>query len=534
MTQGQAEAVNLHAWPCVVCAAENPYWDGSSRVSAPMQGYALLLSAVPNGPGRVLDTSVGGARLAAVPPAALTGTQVASAVHLADPVEPNTVLTHLRTAAAAPGPLVVYVLGQVMADRRQHAPHVALARTTAHTIRYTGLPWSWLAHELRGLGPDRLTVFADLVAADPAAWHAVTAEPDAFVGDLPLYGVLAPPPARRTHAVPHYTYALCDLLRSGDPAGPPDRLHQLALARAGLGAGGELLLHGGPAAGRVAAPPARLPTTAPTAPTAVRRPEPERVPPTPAPIAPEPEPGAAAGPAGPTPRAESTAAGREATGPEPAAVPEPPPPAPEAAAAGPAPEDAGPEDDEPGPAGPEDVLPDTTTEPETSEPEGEPGAPEVPAVPPMPAHPPAPAGGVPRSDPHAAIRDAARAGRFGEANEIVNICEQTAMRARGQMSDDAVHWREVRADLAMLADDRPAACALWMGVAEAYLAGGREAEEKPVVDAVDRAHFCWGRIDDRATALRLADRLVALRTAVPGRQPGAAEKLRLRLAALSA
>ena len=118
-------------------------------------GYALLISAAPVSRYRVVDAAGALHQLAAVPPATLLGTATASVVQLTDPVEPNTVLTHLRTAAAAPGPLVIYVAGQLTADRRQHLPHLALARTSPVTVRYTALPWHWLAHELRGRAPEK-------------------------------------------------------------------------------------------------------------------------------------------------------------------------------------------------------------------------------------------------------------------------------------------------------------------------------------------------------------------------------------------
>ena len=74
---------------------------GASTTSGP--GYALLLAG-PAGKQRLMDAAAALSQLAAVPPAALLGTPGgASVVQLVDPADPQTVLTHLRTAAAAPG-----------------------------------------------------------------------------------------------------------------------------------------------------------------------------------------------------------------------------------------------------------------------------------------------------------------------------------------------------------------------------------------------------------------------------------------------
>ena len=78
---------------------------GAARTRGP--GYALLLAAGPMGKQRLMDAAAALPQLAAVPPAALLGTPGgASVVQLVDPSDPQTVLTHLRTAAAHPGPAV--------------------------------------------------------------------------------------------------------------------------------------------------------------------------------------------------------------------------------------------------------------------------------------------------------------------------------------------------------------------------------------------------------------------------------------------
>ncbi|NEC53490.1 hypothetical protein G3I18_33830, partial [Actinospica acidiphila] len=104
-----------------------------------MPGTVLLLAASPLGRGRLVDAASVLPVLAAVPPSVLSGADTANVVELADPLEPQAVLTRLRAAAAAPGPLTVYVAGELRLDRRQRLPHLALARTTPATVRYTAL-----------------------------------------------------------------------------------------------------------------------------------------------------------------------------------------------------------------------------------------------------------------------------------------------------------------------------------------------------------------------------------------------------------
>lgn len=136
-------------------------------------GTALLLAASPVGKGCLVDAASVLPVLAAVSPAVLSGADTANVVELADPLEPQAVLTRLRAAAVAPGPLTVFLTGQLQLDRKQHLPHLALARTTPATIRYTGFPWHWFAEELRLRAPGTTTLFLDL-HADAAAWQYVT------------------------------------------------------------------------------------------------------------------------------------------------------------------------------------------------------------------------------------------------------------------------------------------------------------------------------------------------------------------------
>ncbi|MFB6837972.1 hypothetical protein [Streptomyces sp. NPDC056361] len=349
-------------------------------------GTALLLAAAPAGRGRAMDAASVLPALAAVPPGVLTGTTTATVVELADPLDPQTVLTRLRAAAASPGPLVVCLAGQLHLDRRQELPHLALARTTPATLRYTALPWHWLAGELGVRRPGTTTVVADLVA-DPDVWQRLTAVPELLhLGPGPLlYGRVTPAPRRGEPATPDYLRAWAELWRSG----------------------------------------ARLPHA--------------------------------------TLHAEAAAGTAPATAESRFLAPAPPPAA---------------------------VVPD---------------------------------------DPHPAILAAAMAGRHGEAAAVAAAWEHEALRRHGPHSPEAVHWTEVRADLARLAGEPARSCELWLAAAEARLALRQRPDDPDVEGAVDRAHHQWEQITDPARARALGPTLVTLRHRVPGRQPGALAALTRRM-----
>ncbi|MFF7097084.1 hypothetical protein ACFY9A_32505 [Streptomyces rubradiris] len=376
-----------------------------------MPGTVLLLAASPVGRGRLVDAAGVLPVLAAVAPAVLSGADTANVVELADPLEPQAVLTRLRAAAAAPGPLTVYLTGQLHLDRRQHRPHLALARTTAATVRYTALPWHWIREELRLRSAADTALVVDL-HADAETWKHITERGLDCGPYTAVYGRVAPP-ARRGLAEPAYMKTVATLLRSGHRP-PLDTLHEQALSRIPEETRGNLLLaHPG---------------------------------------------GRAAGPAAPPPPAGL-------------AVP---------LGAGPA--------DRP-PVGP---------------------------------------------DPHAAISAAVQGGLHGEADGLAARYEEAAVRAYGAGSEEALHWREVRADLAMFAGDPARSCRAWLAVAEARLAAGQAVDAPAVEAAVDRAHHQWGRIEDSARARELGAALAELRLRVPGRRRGALENIQRQLGRLQA
>lgn len=135
----------------------------------------------------------------------------------------------------------------------------------------------------------------------------------------------------------------------------------------------------------------------------------------------------------------------------------------------------------------------------------------------------------PVHDPHPAILSAARAGRHTEAAAAAAAWESEAMRSYGPGSAQALHWLEVRADLAHLAGDAGRSCELWLMAAGARLQSGQPEDDAEVEAAVDRAHHEWGQIPDPARVRTLAPDLVGLRRRVPGRQRGALQLLQQRL-----
>lgn len=354
-----------------------------------MPGTVLLLAASPVGKGCLVDAASVLPVLAAVSPAVLSGTDTANVVELADPLEPQAVLTRLRAAATASGPLTMFVTGQLQLDRRQRLPHLALARTTPATVRYTAFPWHWIAEELRLRPPGSTALLVDL-HADAETWEHLATSPLTIGAGVGLYGRIAPPPPRRTVASPAYMKAVATILRSGRRPELP-LLHEQSLAR--------VAAEGGAQAGIVLAADARIP--------------------------------------------------------------------------------------------------------------------QVP-------------------DPHAAITAAAQAGRHDEAAALAARWEQEAVRTRGAASEEALHWAEVRADLAMLAGDPVGSCRIWLAIAGHRLEAGQSSDTPAVESAVDRAHHQWGQIDDYARAVELGSALAELRLRVPGRRQGALDHVQRHLSRLQA
>ncbi|MET9800212.1 hypothetical protein [Streptomyces sp. NPDC006368] len=373
-----------------------------------LAGTALVLAAAPVGKGRLIDAVSVLPALAAVPPPALTGTAAATLVELADPLDPQAVLTRLRAVVASPGPLALYITGQLHLDHKQRRPHLALARTTPATLRYAALPWHWITGELKLRRPGTTTVVVDLVA-DTEVWQQMTADryPLALGPGVSLYGRVAPPPGRRTVVTPDYLSACTAIWRSGARPTLAD-LHARAAAQ--VATDGSLLF--------------------------------------------------AVGPPSPT-------------------VPAVPPQA------------------------------------TADRPVGAPGRSAAEAV--------------PAPDPLQGILDAAAAGRHRDAAAAAEAWEQQALRTYGPGSPQAIHWLEVRADLARLGGDPARSCELWVAAAHSRLERQQAPDDPDVEGAVDRAHHQWDQLRDARAARALAPALIALRRRVPGRQRGALQLLQRRL-----
>jgi hypothetical protein len=137
-------------------------------------------------------------------------------------------------------------------------------------------------------------------------------------------------------------------------------------------------------------------------------------------------------------------------------------------------------------------------------------------------------------DPHEQISALSRAGRHQEAVALAVAAEQRVVQTLGADTFAAVHWVEVRAFLASVAQDPGASCLLWLQAAQTRLDTLQQAPDAHDVEtAVDRAHHLWDRIRDAAQARALAPQLVALRRRVPGRQRGALEAVQKKVERLN-
>ncbi|MEB3966562.1 hypothetical protein OKJ48_40985 [Streptomyces kunmingensis] len=560
---------------------------GTYEAHSTEPGTALLLAAAPAGKGCLIDAAAVLPTLAAVPPSALTGTSAATVVELADPLDPQAVLTRIRTAAALPGPLHLYVTGQLHLDHRQRLLHFALARTTPSTLRYTALPWHWLTGELALRRPHTTTVVLDLVT-DAAAWQHVRDGGLGLGHGVRLYGRVCPPPPRRTVLTPAYLRACADIWRSGERptraalhdaaslhTGPPNALFlaqdtqyppstpvqgPVGGAPTGQVPVGEMPVGQAPVGQAPVVQPRAASTQPGPAQAQPARPQAQPAPAVQASAAPAQAQSAyaqaAQAPAVPAQTGGSQAAPAQAA-PVQAAPVQPAPGRPARPQAAHAPAQPGyaqaaPAQAVQAPSVNAQVAPAPTS---ASQPTPAPAAPAQAPAQAAPAQPARTAPhrtvsprAVPRpaprttaaarpadgGDPHPALLAAAQAGRHGEASAIAAMWESEALRTHGAGSPQAIHWLEVRADLARLAQDPPRSCELWTAVAQARLARGEARTDEDVEAAVDRAHHQWEQVADPARARSQAGALRELRRQVPGRRPGALEAIQHRLEALGA
>ncbi|MFB6569464.1 hypothetical protein [Streptomyces noursei] len=537
------------------------------------RGHVLLIAGARATHRRTVQVipSANLAALTAVPvPVLLGSTRPADLVHLDGAPDQNTMLIRLRTAAAASGPLLVYLAGQLTVDRKNHRLHLAAAGSSPATTRYTALPWEWVHNELRQRrGPT--TVLVDM-AADKGAWTVLHE-----LGGLPevnaeVYGVITPPGLSGTaDGISVYTQHVIDLLRSQPDRPSNPRLHALAASAAPLPPGTLVL----PNTAESAAPyPHDTAETQPKAPIkrllsgdrallpTLRRRDPE---PVPTPVDPDPFPPLATSvPYESRHHADEQSHGRQepwqaAPGPFPGTAapgqfPGQPPgpfmeqaahPAPLPPAAGPAPvpaQSAAPVPTAAFLAGP--ALPAAPEHPYASptpaEQQPAPHAPPPPAAQPAPPSPPAlpqqlapaappsaPAPAAPAEpspapttapDPRPLIWQAAQAGRHDQAAEMAASWEQQALQRYGYDSPQATQWAEIRADLARIAGRWPLATQLWVAAARTRLAH-QSSDSAEVLNAARGAHYCWNQIADTEQAIENGPELINLLRQLPALDP---------------
>ncbi|MGW7648278.1 hypothetical protein [Streptomyces bobili] len=143
-----------------------------------------------------------------------------------------------------------------------------------------------------------------------------------------------------------------------------------------------------------------------------------------------------------------------------------------------------------------------------------------------------PAGELDHPDPHAAIIAAAHNGRYEQAAAAAAIWEKAALRSHGPGSAPAIHWLEVRAELAHLGGEPALSCRLWLAAARVRLDVGQNPSDPDVVAAVDRAQHQFHQIPPTGEAWQLAAEVLRLRQHVPSGQNRVLESLEARVAQL--
>ncbi|MYT31390.1 MULTISPECIES: hypothetical protein [unclassified Streptomyces] len=532
------------------------------------RGHVLLIAGARATHRRTVQVipSANLAALTAVPvPVLLGSTLPADFVHLDGARDQNTMLIRLRTAAAASGPLLVYLAGLLTVDRKNHRLHLASPGSTAGTTRYTALPWEWVQNELRRR-PGPTTVLVDM-AADKAAWSVLHERGGLPEVNAEVYGVITPPGLSGTaDGISVYTQHLIDVLRSRPERPENARLHTLTVAAAAIPPGTLVLPNTPRAEGPCPPDTAETQPKAPIKrllsgdraflPTLRRRESASAPAPASAPAefdAYPPFPPAATSneaqphvgdhpwyqerqPAAPSPfpvpAPQQPAALPPASAPAPAPAPaplSPPPagsPAPSTSPAPASPPLASPQRQPvPDPLLPETPAAQPTPPPQpalpqqsTSTPTPAPASP--PLSPPPPASPatPAPPSPTPAPDPKPLIWQAAQAGRHDQAAEMAAAWEQQALQRYGYDSPQATEWAEIRADLARIAGRWPLATQLWVAAARTRLAH-QPPDSAEVLNAARGAHYCWNQITDPDQAIENGPELINLLRQLPALDP---------------
>ncbi|MBO8196115.1 hypothetical protein ITI46_31395 [Streptomyces oryzae] len=471
-------------------------------------------------------------------------------VELVGPVDPQMVLARVRLVAGVSGQLLVVIVGELRKDPKKGGLHVGLGAPGQHSavVRYSGLPWEWLIGELAIRHPGMTTVLLD-VATETDTWEAIQARGLPEAPGVGIFGRVVRHSGEskwrrrrggKAPVEPAYLQECVRLWRAGGRMPFPE-LHERAAAVSGSTEHEQALFVATATATAFPAPAAHQPPGVDEAPTAYQPPVANHI--------------QAGGqgqahaqgqvqfpdqlqaqgqaPTADTPNGSQSAPfpvapngwehhsrpdlpaewQREDSHTLPVTEPVEQQPADLAQAA---PEDAG-------------VAQQSAAQPPVAHPaaasSAQPAPPAQPAAARSATAPP-PAAGTPAvrpaaEDPHETILAAARAGRHQEAETLAASWQDAAERTEGPGSEGALHWLEVRADLARLAGAPARSCELWLLVARGRLELGEAESALEVEGAVDRAHHQWQCLEDDDMARELAPELVLLRRRVPGRQPGA-------------
>ncbi|MFD9714412.1 hypothetical protein ACFWBR_41325 [Streptomyces sp. NPDC060006] len=465
------------------------------------------------------------AALSVVPvPVLLNSTLPADLVHLDGVNDQNTLLLRLRTAAATPGPLLVYLSGRLTVDRKGHRFHLASTGTSTSNTRYTALPWEWLHNELRGRPAGWTTLLLDLVA-DKGAWAELRELGSMPAVNADTYGTISPPGFPGADGASPYTRQLVEQLRRNPDRPSAPRLHALTVAAAGIPPGALVL----PAAPEIEAydedeeqPALRPPVTnlqrllagdTSFLPPRRRRPEPQEFAPGLEPVQPATTPAPAAPYAYPSP--------------SPVQAPQQPAPVEHPA---PAPVRQQPYVPPQQPPAQNHVRPHQQRAEHPQEPVRaphpvtSPAAPQQPYVAPQQAPAPAPVPQpapvqqpvqVPQQpDPRPYIWQTAQAGKHSEAAEMAAAWEQHTLQQYGPDSPQATQWAEIRADLARIAGRWTFATQLWIAATHTRMAH-QAPDATEVLNGAKSAHYCWTEIKDAAEARGCGPELVNLLRQLP-------------------
>ncbi|MFF9591386.1 hypothetical protein ACF1FX_19620 [Streptomyces sp. NPDC014646] len=436
-----------------------------------------------------VEPSANLAALSMVPvPVLLASNVPADTTYLDGVKDQQALLMKLRSAAATPGPLLVYLSGRLTLARRDHQLYLALTHTTASTIRYTALPWEWLGTELRHRPAGLTTVLVDL-AADKHAWPHLQ-EPGALATPpaAEVYGVITPPGYAGSNGVSTYTRAFVEQLRLTPDRPTNARLHAQTVGSVALPPGALVLPH---------IPEINAPQTEPQHPRTnlllladdQQQEEPG-----------EAMPGLARRPAPPAPAPGSSFLFQSS------------PPQPTALGPCPMPQS-------PVPPAPRPGRHDVDQQGQRMEPAAPVGAPHpVPVAASTPAgqHVPAVQQPVaaPQTDPRPYIHALAEQHRYPEAMQLAQLWEQHALTTYGVTSPQATQWTEIRADLAKMQGNWVLATHLWIAACRTRLA--HQAPDAPqVIAAVKSAHYCWTQIGDPRQARGCGPELISLLRTLP-------------------